>query len=200
VGSAAVAAVSSEHDTRLLGVGEVASFGRDPAASLRIGAAPLHDAGVPRLAGRVVAVDGRVVVENLDETHCLTVTVAGRGAVTVPPGGHDAPEARSFDVAVEGDVGTYVVSVTVDARRLPPKVRLPAEQRRVLDAYVGGHGADAGVAPTHEQVAERLGITAAAARAECQRIVGELRLAGIELRDLGDPRDVVVDAWRRQPF
>ncbi len=58
----------------------------------------------------------------------------------------------------------------------------------------GGHPA------SHQQVAETLGISRSLVRLECNRIWSELLVAGVPMRDYGDPRDLIADAWARHRF
>lgn len=194
-GAAPVAAVASEHAVRLVGTGDEVTFGRDPAAGVRIGAAPVRDPGVPRCAGRIVVEGEGVVVENLATDRCLRVVPDGGQAEALPPAGRTRPRTRSFAVLVDGDLATHELLVSAaDGGGL----HLREAQRRLLDAYAEPveHG---DLVPTHEEVAAALGLPTAAVRARCHELRGELRLAGVEVRALGDVREEVVDAWTRLP-
>ena len=212
---AAAGTIASEREVRVIAADRPVTFGREPTAHLRLGHAPVYDDVVPKLAGRVFAMDGRVVVENLHDTLALDVRVDGRALLTVPPGHWHAPPERTFDVLVTGTF-TYELAVTVNSAGNPTRVvavgepdspepptgarpRLTDRQRRILDSYVaplaaGGHPA------SHQQVAESLGISRSLVRLECNRIWSELLVAGVPMRDYGDPRDLIADAWARHRF
>ena len=212
---AAAGTIASEREVRVIAADRPVTFGREPTAHLRIGHAPVYDDVVPKLAGRVFALDGRVVVENLHDSLALDVRVDGRALLTVPPGHWHAPPERTFDVLVTGTF-TYELAVTVNSAGNPTRVvsagepdspepptgarpRLSDRQRRILDSYVaplaaGGHPA------SHQQVAESLGISRSLVRLECHRIWSELLVAGVPMRDYGDPRDLIADAWARHRF
>ena len=212
---AAAGTIASEREVRVVGAGRDVTFGREPTAHLRIGHAPVYDDVVPKLAGRVFAHDGRLVVDNLHDTLALDIRVEGRALMTVPPGHWHSPPEHSFDVLVTGTF-TYELAVTVNSGGNPPRVvslgepdspepptgarpRLTDRQRRILDTYVaplatGGHPA------SHQQVAETLGISRSLVRLECNRIWSELLVAGVPMRDYGDPRDLIADAWARHRF
>jgi len=212
---AAAGTIASEREVRVIAADRPVTFGREPTAHLRIGHAPVYDDVVPKLAGRAFAMDGRVVVENLHDTLAFDVRVDGRALLTVPPGHWHAPPERTFDVLVTGTF-TYELAVTVNSAGNPTRVvavgepdspepptgarpRLTDRQRRILDSYVaplaaGGHPA------SHQQVAESLGISRSLVRLECNRIWSELLVAGVPMRDYGDPRDLVADAWARHRF
>lgn len=187
------AAVACDHDVVLLGAGDEADFGRDPTVALRIGAGPVHDAAVPRRAGRI-AIDGDgVLVENLDPHRRLTVVPEGGQPVDVAPRGRCRPAASTFTVLVPGEVATHELLVgMVEGHGL----HLRDTQIRLLDAYAAPVERG-GLVPTHDQVAAALGLPASTLRARCHEIRGELRLAGVEVRALGDVREEIVEAWTR---
>jgi len=143
-----------------------------------------------------VEVEGEgVVVENLATDRCLRVVPDGGQAEALPPAGRTRPRTRSFAVLVDGDLATHELLVSAaDGGGL----HLREAQRRLLDAYAEPveHG---DLVPTHEEVAAALGLPIAAVRARCHELRGELRLAGVEVRALGDVREEVVDAWTRLP-
>lgn len=209
------ATVSTEHGTQLVTDDAEVTFGRDPGVSLRIGAAPIYDDVVPRLAGAVRVLDGRVVVENLHDTLAFDIRVDQRPLLTVPPGDLHGPKDRTFDILIAGAVTTYELAVTVNllgsrTTRLTPGApdaepptgatpQLTTRQRQILDAYIAPL-ADGGMVATHQQVADKLSISRSTVRVECERIWSALFLAGVPMRDLGDARDEIVDAWGRHRF
>lgn len=219
---AVVATLSSEHGTVVVVDGAEVTFGRDAAADVRIGAMPVYDNVVPRRAGRLFAVGRRVVVENLDDQLAFDLRLPGRPLMSLPPGDWHAPSDVTFDVVVAGGVTSY--ELTVRRNLQPEKIRprlVPAQasqaepalldpptgadpklterQRAILDAYVQPLS-DGGLVASHQQVAERLAISRSLVRVECQAIWSALFLAGVPMRDLGDARDEIVDAWSRHRF
>jgi hypothetical protein len=210
-----LAAVSNEYTTALVSADRDVTFGRAATATLRIGVAPVYDDVVPRLAGRVFAAGDRVVIENLHDTLAFDLKVGCRPLLTVAPGDWHSPLERTFDIVVAGAITAYELAVTVNVdhnrtQRLaaddpdadPPtgaSPELTERQRRILDAYVEPLAGGAPIA-THAQVAERLGVSRSTVRVECERIWSSLFLAGVPMRDLGDARDEIVDAWGRHRF
>jgi hypothetical protein len=214
VGPTPVATLSSELGTITLDPGDSVTFGRGSDVDLRIGAAPVYDEVVPREAGRIFAVDQRVVVENLDDQLALDLRIEGRPLIALPPGDWHSPRDRTFDIVVTGAVTRYELAVRVNVDRVrprrvdgtagaseldPPTGAVPTlteRQRAVLDAYVEPlrHG---GLVASHQQVAERLHVSRSLVRIECERIWSALFLAGVPMRTLGDARDEIVDAWSR---
>jgi hypothetical protein len=189
-----------------------ATFGRDSSVDLRVGHAPVHDDVVPRRSGKVFAHDGRLVVSNLDDSLAFDIRVADRPAISVPPGDWHSPRDRAFDIVINGAL-TYMLTVTVntdhnathmltsdepDTHEPPTGARpqLTERQRCILDAYVAPQAAG-GRPASHQEVAQALGISRSLVRLECHRIWSELFLAGVPMRDLGDARDEIADAWAR---
>jgi hypothetical protein len=210
--------VSDQEIVPIPPAGEV-TFGRGQRTDglhLRIGHAPVHDTAVPRLAGRVFAWDGRIVVANMDDTLALDVRVHGRPAISLSPGDWHAPCDSAYRIVVTGtyqySLGVTVNSderrmqLTADGRRVvlgsPTGVRpeFTARQRRILDAYVAPL-TEGGTEPaSHAQVAEAIGVSRSLVRLECNMIYSQLLRAGVPMRDLDDTRDQIADAWARHRF
>jgi hypothetical protein len=187
-------------------------FGRDSRADLHVGRAPVHDDIVPRRAGEVFAHEDRIVVANLDDSLAFDIRVADRPVMSLPPGDWHAPRDHTYDIVIAG-MFTYVLTVTVNSDNNPThrllrdssatpeaptgaRPHLTDRQRLILDAYVAPQ-AIGGAPASHQQVAEVLGISRSLVRLECNRIWGELFVAGVPMRDLGDARDEIADAWAR---
>lgn len=214
VGLPLAATLSSEFGTVAIPADGQVTFGRGTDADVRIGAAPIYDDVVPRSAGRVFSIDDRIVVENLDDTLAFDLRVDGRPLIAVPPGDLHSPRDQTFDIVVAGGVTSYELAIRVNTdgvvpRRLardaseaeldPPTGAVPSltdRQRAILDAYVRPlrHG---GLVASHQQVADELIVSRSLVRVECERIWSALFLAGVPMRDLGDARDEIVDAWSR---
>lgn len=208
------ATVSSEFGTQSLPFGGEFLFGRGSDVDLRIGAAPIYDEVVPRLAGRIASINGRVFVENLDDTLAFDLRIDGRPLVSLSPGHMHSPADPVFDIVITGSVTTYELGVRVNRDRTRPRwvgvdatpdeldpptganPQLTERQRAILDAYVRPLQAG-GTSASHQQVAEELGISRSLVRVECEKIWSALFLAGVPMRDLGNARDEIVDAWSR---
>lgn len=208
------ATVSSEFGTLSLPFDGDFTFGRGADVAIRVGAAPIYDEVVPRLAGRIASINSRVFVENLDESLALDIRIDGRPLVSVSPGHMHSPADPVFDILITGSITTYELAVRVNRDRTRPRwvgidasadeldpptgatPELTARQRAILDAYVRPLQAG-GTSASHQQVAEDLGISRSLVRVECERIWSALFLAGVPMRDLGNARDEIVDAWSR---
>jgi hypothetical protein len=212
MGVAAAGTISTERDRVIVPAGGSVSFGRQPGLDLRIGHAPVYDDIVPRLAGKVFDHDGRLVVANLDDSLALDLRIPGRPLLSLAPGEWHSPRDRTYDIVISGTF-TYELSVTVNTSGTPTHIfgrdePLPAEpptgarphlterQRRILDAYVAPL-ADGGLTASHQRVADELGLSRSLVRLECNRIWSELLVAGVPMRDLGEARDEIADAWAR---
>lgn len=77
-------------------------FGRSAQCEVRFGHQPLADLSVPRMAGAVVAVDGRVGVDNLSDKVAFDVKTADGPLETVRPGGLVAPAGDRFEIVFVG--------------------------------------------------------------------------------------------------
>lgn len=208
------ATLSSEFGTVAIPFEGSIIFGRGADADVRVGAAPVYDDIVPRMAGRVFAVDGRIIVENLDDQLAFDLRVEQRPLIAVPPGDWHSPRDRTFDIIVAGGVTSYELAIRVNVEGVRP-TRVPRDadeaaldpptgavptltdrQRAILDAYIGPLR-NGGLVASHQQVAELMCVSRSLVRVECERIWSALFLAGVPMRDLGDARDEIVDAWSR---
>jgi hypothetical protein len=212
VSSPTAGTIATDQQLVVIPLGGEATFGRDSSVDLRFGHAPVHDDVVPRRCGKVFSHTGRLVVANLDDTLAFDIRVADRPAISVPPGDWHSPRDHAYDVVINGAL-TYTLTVTVNtdqnrtqvlvgdepASQEPPtgaRPRLTERQRHILDAYVAPQTAG-GRPASHQEVAHTLGISRSLVRLECHRIWSELFLAGVPMRDLGDARDEIADAWAR---
>lgn len=208
------ATLSSEFGTVAIPFDGSVSFGRGADADVRVGAAPVYDDIVPRMAGRVFGVDGRIIVENLDDKLSFDLRVESRPLIAVPPGDWHSPRDRTFDIIVAGGVTSYELAIRVNSDGVhpttvpldadesaldPPTGAVPSltdRQRAILHAYVQPLRRG-GMVASHQQVADELNVSRSLVRVECERIWSALFLAGVPMRDLGDARDEIVDAWSR---
>ena len=212
MGNAAAGTISTERDRVIVPAGGTVKFGRQPGLDLRIGHAPVYDDIVPRLVGKVFAHDGRLVVANLDDSLALDIRIPGRPMRSLGPGEWHSPRDRAYDIVITGTF-TYELSVTVNSQGRPTHIfgrdePLPAEpptgarpqltdrQRKILDAYVAPL-VEGGLVASHQRVADELALSRSLVRLECNRIWSELLVAGVPMRDLGEARDEIADAWAR---
>lgn len=211
------ATVSSEAGTVAVIPGRPVSFGRGSDTDLRIGAAPVYDSVVPRYAGRVVALGHRVFVENVDDNLALDLRHGDHPLIPVSPGHAHSPAADTFDIIITGVITSYELAVRINTNGTRPRLvsadapigeldpptgatpDLTDRQRDIMRAYVGPMR-DGGSPATHQQVAGELGISRSLVRVECERIWSALFLAGVPMRDLGNARDEIIDAWSRHRF
>lgn len=184
-------------------------FGRAARCDVRFGHQPLADRAVPRIAGAVVALDGRVGVDNLSDKVAFDVKTADGPLETVRPGALAAPAGDRFEILFAGSLATHVVAVhrQAEPRRLvtpepvagddPPTAlepQLTARQWQVLEAYTAPLRAGATTPATHAQVASQVHWGYSLVRVECHAIWAAFRVAGVPMRAFPDRRDAVVDA------
>jgi hypothetical protein len=185
-------------------------FGRAAECPVRFAHQPVADASVPRVAGRIAAADGRLLVENLSDRVAFDLKTPDGPLETVRPGALLSPAAPSFEVVYRSATDVHVVLVQGEAtpRPLPPPVvprdcdqpptrvvpELTDRQWQVLDAYTEPlrHGRTAPA--THKQVASRLNWGYNTIRIECNAIWAAFRVAGVSMREFRDKRDAVIDA------
>ncbi len=189
-------------------------FGRSSQCDVRIGHQPLADRSVPRVAGAVAVLDGRIAVDNLSDRVAFDVKTTDGPLEAVRPGALLAPAADRFEIVVGGTDGTHVIAVhrQAEVQRLveptpesagpasagePPTMAEPAltpRQWQVLEAYTAPLRAGATTPATHAQVAEAVHWGYSLVRLECHAIWAAFRLAGVPMRPFPDTRDAVVDA------
>lgn len=184
-------------------------FGRSSHCDVRIAHQPLADASVPRAAGAVLALDGRVAVDNLSDKVAFDVKPQGGPLETVRPGTLVAPPDERFEIVLGGARGPHVIAVHRESAgtSLPRPVAVAGEeppttadpvltdrQWQILEAYTAPLRAGATTPATHAEVAATVHWGYSLVRVECHAIWAALRLAGVPLRPFPDTRDAVVDA------
>jgi len=184
-------------------------FGRSSQCDVRIAHQPTTDASVPRVAGAVVALDGRVAVDNLSDKVAFDVKPQDGPLETVRPGTLVAPPDARFEIRLGGAAGTHVIAVHRESAGtdLPRAAAVTAEeppttadpvltdrQWQILEAYTAPLRAGATTPATHAEVAAQVHWGYSLVRVECHAIWAALRLAGVPLRPFPDTRDAVVDA------
>ena len=187
-------------------------FGRHGDCEIRIGYSPLLDDGIPRVAGRLMILEGRIAVENLDEVYAFDVAVRDGHRSVVRAGELFSPGGSAFEVVVRGGRGQHVIRVLVmttdggavagSAREgtepaTNPPPALTADERAVLDAYLAPLKAGRPLHATHTEVAHSLGRSKTWVRSRAAEIYDKFFLAAVPMRDFPDDVDAVVDAaWR----
>jgi hypothetical protein len=184
-------------------------FGRSSQCDVRVAHQPLADASVPRVAGAILAFDGRVAVDNLSDKVAFDVKPRDGVLETVRPRTLVAPPDARFEILLGGATGTHVVAVhrTNAGTDLPRPVAVTTEeppttadpvltdrQWRILEAYTAPLRAGSTTPATHAEVAAEVHWGYSLVRVECHAIWAALRLAGVPLRAFPDTRDAVVDA------
>jgi hypothetical protein len=189
-------------------------FGRSSQCDVRVGHQPVADRSVPRVAGAIAVLDGRVAVDNLSDRVAFDVKTADGPLEAVRPGALLAPAAERFEIVVGGTDGIHVIAVhrqaevqrlpepAPDAERAaaagePPTMVEPAltpRQWQILEAYTAPLRAGGTTPATHAQVAAEVHWGYSLVRLECHAIWAAFRLAGVPMRGFPDTRDAVVDA------
>ena len=189
-------------------------FGRSSQCDVRVGHQPVTDRSVPRVAGTIAVLDGRVAVDNLSDRVAFDLKTTDGPLEAVRPGALLAPAADRFEIVVGGTDGTHVIAVhrqaevqrlvepprdgaTPGAAAEPPTMvepALTARQWQILEAYTAPLRAGGTTPATHAQVAEAVHWGYSLVRLECHAIWAAFRLAGVPMRRFPDTRDAVVDA------
>jgi hypothetical protein len=184
-------------------------FGRSSQCEVRVAHQPLVDPSVPRVAGAILALDGRVAVDNLSDRVAFDVKPQDGPLETVRPGTLVAPPDERFEIQLGGVRGTHVIAVHREhagtdlprpaavTTEEPPTTADPVltdRQWQILEAYTAPLRAGATTPATHAEVAATVHWGYSLVRVECHAIWAALRLAGVPLRPFPDTRDAVVDA------
>lgn len=208
-----LAAIAFEADTVFLTT-EIPAvrFGRSAECAVRFAHQPVADPSVPRVAGAIRMVDGRLAVENLSDKVAFDVKTPDGPLETVRPGALLSPADDRFEIVYRGtDVHVIMVRGEAVPRPLGPPVvagpgsdgdqpptrldpDLTPRQWQVLDAYTEPLRRGRTAPATHKEVADRLHWAYATVRTECNAIWAAFRLAGVSMREFRDKRDAVVDA------
>jgi hypothetical protein len=193
--------------------GGVLVFGRLGTCDIRLGHAPVRDEGVPRAAGRLVALGPRVAVENLDDMFAFEVATRDGARSAVRPRELFSPASNAFDIILAGSCATYRIHVAVAERPVTTVVvpidtddaeplttsppQLTAAERSVLDAYLAPLRAGRPLRATHLEAAEALGRSKTWVRDRASDIYDKFLFTPIPMKDFPDAVDAIVDAaWR----
>jgi hypothetical protein len=197
--------------------GDTVTFGRGGSCGVRFGYAPLVDEGVPREAGRLHAVGGRVFVESLpgEGRRTIDVLVADAPPRTLAVGEGLSPTENEFRVVVHGETRTWPLLVAVrrdevssrrsdepdgdmshDAPTRGVDVTLTPMQERVVRAYLEPLRRGRLEPATHREVAEALSYHPNSVREALYEVWARLFAAGVPMPDVAEKRIAVVEAVR----
>jgi hypothetical protein len=209
----AVVTYLAPHGTDALTVhdGDVVLFGRGAECHIRFAYAPVPDEGVPRVAGSLLAANGRVFVESAAEPghRALELRTGGGATVQIPVGEALSPREDQFDLFVHGTGALWKLSVTVrnsprrfvaEGRVDPPTRRhelvLTDLQRAILVAYSEPMTRGRAEPSTHKEVAAALNYHPNTVREILYEIWSLMFAEQIPMPDVSDKRVAVVEAAR----
>jgi hypothetical protein len=192
--------------------GETVAFGRGAECSIRFGYAPQTDDQVPRVAGHLSVVHGRVLVESSSTVGHKTIEVRPSDGVVVriPIGEGYSPRASRFDVMVPGSSGLWKLTVSVK-KTAPPadcsggsadpptnrlQLRFTQAQWCVIEAYLEPVRRGRLEPATHAEVAAKLGKHLNTVRATIYDVWSQMFAEDVPMLDTSDKRIAVVEAIR----
>lgn len=191
--------------------GGLVLFGRGSECQIRFAYAPVPDDGVPRVAGSLLAANGRIFVEGSAQPgHRALELRSGDGTTTqIPVGEALSPRENHFDLFVHGSGALWKLSVTVrPSPRLfasgttndPPTRRhelaLTDMQNAVLAAYSEPITRGRAEPATHKDVAAALNYHPNTVREVLYEIWALMFAEQIPMPDVSDKRVAVVEAAR----
>lgn len=210
----AVAAVTfpAPHGTEVvvLAPNQSVTFGRSSNCDIRFAHAPIADDGVPRVAGRLIATAGRVIVESLpgDGRRSLEINADGQPSRLLVVGEAYSPATQEFRITVYGDQQGWPLLVAVrgeDTELAPGDDEHPTRhievvftpmQEKVLRAYVEPVRRGRLEPATHREVADQLGYHVNSVREALYEAWARLFAANVPMPDVSDKRVAVVEALR----
>jgi hypothetical protein len=209
----AVVTYLAPHGTDALTVcdGDLVLFGRGAECHVRFAYAPVPEEGVPRVAGSLLAANGRIFVESAAQPghRALEVRTASGTAVQIPVGEALSPREDQFEILVHGTGALWKLSVTVrpsprrfssDGRDDPPTRRhelvLSELQQKVLAAYSEPITRGRPEPATHKEVAAVLNYHPNTVREILYEIWALMFAEQIPMPDVTDKRVAVVEAAR----
>ncbi len=208
----AVVTYPAPHGTEAITLceGETASFGRGAECQIRFGYAPVPDMSVPRVAGSLLAVHGRVFIESATQPGHRALELRSDGNVTqIAAGEGFSPRQNQFELLVRGEGTPWKLSVTVrpdvalstgERSDDPPTKRfsldLTESQYTVLAAYCDPPGRTRSEPATHREVAAALNYHPNTVREILYEIWARMFAEQVPMRDVSDKRVAVVEATR----
>ncbi len=190
--------------------GEVLRFGRGADCEVRFGHAPVRDQRVPRMAGRILVVGERAVVESPEratkaERASLRLTCLGYQPQNIAPGAAYAPPGRIFSVHVAGELDWVLdvvlrshpgglSSVSDDTSTAGEVLELSSRDMAVLLAY-SRPLLRGGLEPaTHSEAGRAVGVSFSTARRSVDTLLDRFYAAGLRIPDARDSRIALVHA------
>lgn len=189
--------------------GDVATFGASGECDIRFGYAPVRDRSVPGVAGRLLAIASRVIVECAETSgyRALEVRAPGEPAHLVPLGEAFSPRSRDFFILLPGSSSRcWRMDVAVRRRSIPrgqapertglDPVDLTAKERLLLQHYAAPLSCGQVEPATHREVSTAMGIDYNTARARLYTIAGKFFAAELPIPDVTDKRVAVIECAR----
>jgi hypothetical protein len=189
---------------------DAATFGRGAECRIRFGYAPVPDEGVPRVAGSLLAVNGRIFIESATQPGHRALELRTNGATTqIAAGEGFSPRDSQFDLFVRGEDSVWRLGVTV--REMveslvgqsfddPPTKRFSLElsdsQYAVLAAYCEPPSRGRSEPATHKEVAAALNYHPNTVREILYEIWARMFAQQVPMPDVSDKRVAVVEATR----
>jgi hypothetical protein len=209
----AVVTYLAPHGTDALTVcdGDLVLFGRGAECHIRFAYAPVPDEGVPRVAGSLLAANGRIFVEGAAQPghRALELRTGSGTTVQIAVGEALSPREDQFDLFVHGTGALWKLTVTVrtsprlfvsEGRNDPPTRRhelaLTEMQRAVLAAYSEPITRGRAEPATHKEVAATLNYHPNTVREVLYEIWALMFAEQIPMPDVSDKRVAVVEAAR----
>ena len=198
--------------TYVLREGESAAFGRGEACPIRFGHLPEPDRDLPRIAGRLSALNGRVFVESSGTVGHRALEVITRSKRTqVALGEGFSCNDASFEVLIPGPSRSWSLSISMatstteaaedsapdgSSETLHIGLSLSARQMIVLLAYYEPIRTGRADPATHREVATALSYHENTVRKVLYEVWEAMIDRGIPMLDVDDKRVAVVEAAR----
>jgi len=190
--------------------GDIVSFGRGSECEIRFGYAPEPDTDVPRVAGRLIAMESRVFIESAATVGHRTLEVqSAAGFAPIAIGEGLSPRESKFDILIRGVVNVWRLEVAVRTGEPvdwhanpddPPTshyaLDLTEHQRAVVLAYAHPYQDGRQEPATHAEVGDRLNYHPGTMRKVIYGVWKKMFEQGIPMPDVGDKPTAVVEAAR----
>jgi hypothetical protein len=189
--------------------GDLLHFGRGPACRIRFAHAPTADQSIPRVAGTLIAANGRLFVDSSSHVgHRALEIHTGKRKVQIPLG-EGMSLTGDCDVVIRGynrnwilHISVHAVSAVVrsDSRdELPTahvKLELTEMQWMVLRAYYEPIRLGYHEPASHREVATALGFHLNTVRNKIYEIRDLMYVNGLQMPETKDARVAVIEATR----
>jgi len=197
-------------EAAVLAEGQALRFGRSADCEIRIGFAPEADIEVPRVAGRLIASNGRVVVESgaTSGHRAIEVQLEDR-RIQVAIGEAWSPPDPKFQVCVRTSTSLWKLEVTTRSEQIALRamagidvptsqlnLELNGRQQLILNAYFEPIRRGKAEPATHREVAAALNYHPNTVRDVLYEIWALMFEQGVPMIDVSDKRVAVVEAAR----